>query len=51
MEISLNLLKIANFDAKIKILKFGSKMFYLDIFGLEFENTINAFEINALEFA
>ena len=35
---------------KLKSLNLGSKMSYLGIFGLKFENNIFIFEISALEF-
>ena len=41
---------IEKFGAKIKILNLVPKMPYLGIFGLEFENNIDIFEISTLEF-
>ena len=42
---------ISKFGAKIKILNLGLKTPYFAIFGLEFENNIIIFDINALDFA
>ena len=38
------------FRAKTKILKFRTKKLYLGNFGLEFEKTIDMFQISTLEF-
>ena len=46
--IKINALNFAKFEAKIKISKFGTKMFCLGIFWLEFENIIVIFEISTL---
>ena len=40
----------AKFSAKRKIHKFGTKMSYLDVFGLGYENSIVIFQISKLEF-
>ena len=41
---------IANSGKKQKCLNLGAKIFYLGIFGLEYENNIVIFEISTFEF-